>query len=117
MNKISRPTRNNIFDILKIESIYWAGALGELDFLNRIFDLAKLPSEDSRFKDMVGDLWQHRVNNDDWEIDWVYYDKRLDLIGCNDAVFLQFLCELLHPVVRPNTTIAYKLQQNFNDCL
>lgn len=117
MNKISKQTRNNIFDILKIESIDWAGSLSEADFLNRIFDLEKLPSEDYRFNNMAEDLWQHRVNNYDWEMDWVYCDKRLDLTGCDDAIFLQFLCEMLHPVVRPDTTVVYQLQQNFNECL
>jgi hypothetical protein len=55
MNKIPKQTRNNIFDILKIESVYWAGLLDELDLLNRIFDLKKLPSEDPRFENMAGD--------------------------------------------------------------
>ncbi len=118
MNKITRQTRINIIDLLKIESIYWAGSLSDIDFLGRIFDLKSLPSNDSRFEDMLGDIWQHRVNNShDWDDDWVYSDSRIDLINCDDAPFLQFLCELLHPVVRPDTTIVKKLQQNINECL
>ena len=116
--KISKETRNNIFDILKIEGFSWYGKLNDIDFLNRLFDLSKLPSSDSRFENMSGDVWQHRINNPyDWEDDWVYYDSRLDLLHCEDSLFLQFLCEILHPVVRNDKNEAIKLQQSFNECL
>lgn len=116
--KISKQTRTNIIDIIKIEKIYWAGNLDEIKFLNRMFDLQKLPSNDSRFKDMLGDIRQHRINNpNDWEDEWIFTDRRIDLLNSDDAIFLQFLCEMLHPVVRPVTNDVYKLQQNFNECL
>lgn len=118
MNKISKKTRSYVFDIIKIENVHWAGRLDDLDFLNRIFNLEKLPSDDHRYENMSGDVWQHRVNNpDDWPDDWIFYDTRLDLLNCDDTIFLEFLCEMLSPVVRPDSSIAYKLQQNFNSCL
>jgi hypothetical protein len=50
----------------------------------RLFELDKLPSTDSRFKDAAGDIWQHCVNNpQDWPADWVFTDGRLNLLaGC-----------------------------------
>jgi hypothetical protein len=36
-----------------------------------------LPSNDPRFNDAAGDIWQHRINNFDWDIDWVFYDSYL----------------------------------------
>ena len=67
MNKISQITRRNIFDILKIEDIWWAGKLDETEFLSRIYDLESMPSTDPRYENAVGDIWQHRINNYDWE--------------------------------------------------
>lgn len=45
-------------------------SLDEVDFLGRIFDLAKLPSHDSRFANAAQDIYQHCINNDDWPPDW-----------------------------------------------
>ena len=35
-----------------------------------------LPSDDRCFQNAAGDIWKHRVNNSDWENDWVFYDRR-----------------------------------------
>jgi len=74
------------------------GRLNEVEFWERIFNLEKLPSTDSRYPDMKGDLWQHRVNNNDWDDNW-YIDK-FDLLETEDAKFLKFLAEFFHPEVR-----------------
>ena len=74
------------------------GRLNEVEFWERIFNLEKLPSTDSRYPDMKGDLWQHRVNNNDWDDNW-YIDK-FDLLETEDAKFLKFLVEFFHPEVR-----------------
>jgi hypothetical protein len=117
MNKISQITRRDIFDTLTVENINWSGRFNEPDFLSRLFDLSKLSSLDSRYKDAYGDIWQHRINNFDWENDWIYTDSRFNLSNCDDASFLLFLCEMLHPVVRSDTTEVARLLQMFNDKL
>jgi len=76
-----------------------------------------MPSSDSRFKDAYGDIWQHRINNFDWENDWIFTDNRFNFSNCDDATFLMFLCEMLHPIVRSDTTEVTKLLQMFNDNL
>ena len=50
---------------------------------------------------MAADLWQHRVNNDDWGDGWWWTDDRLALLNAPDETFLRFLAEMVHPVVRP----------------
>lgn len=118
MNTITEITRRNIFDAITVENVNWSGRLEESAFLSRIFNLSELPSEDSRFENMASDIWQHRVNNPmDWADDWVFSDKRLNLLHCDDATLLQFLCEMLHPVVRADLTEVNKLKQLFNDYL
>lgn len=98
---VSQLTRRDIFDHLSIEGISWHGRLEEVAFLERIWDLGSLPSTDGRFRNAAGDIWQHRVNNPyDWEDDWVFTDSRFDLMHGPDDKFLEFLCEMVHPVVR-----------------
>jgi len=98
-NKITKITR---YAILEVLDTYMAtdfyGRLNEVEFWERIFNLEKLPSTDSRYPDMKGDLWQHRVNNNDWDDNW-YIDK-FDLLETEDAKFLKFLTEFFHPEVR-----------------
>ena len=115
---ISRVTRQNIFDGLRIDSVVWSGKLEEVEFLERLYDLRSLPSHDLRYHDAAGDIWQHRVNNpEDWDDDWIYGDPRFNLLQGSTDEFLRFLCELVHPVVRPDRNEALKLVQQFNDQL
>lgn len=115
--KITPLTRRDIVDAMFVEKANWSGRLEESEFLSRMFDLQSLPSKDSRFKDAAGDIWQHRVNNDDWDADWVFYDDRFGLMNGDDEVFLRFLCETLHPVVRPDSTEIERVCQMFNQFL
>lgn len=115
--KISQLTRRDIVDALVAEKVNWCGRLEEPEFLSRLFDLDSLPSTDARFDNARGDIWQHRVNNFDWDDDWLFYDSRFSLMNGDDEVFLRFLCETLHPVVRSDATEAERLCQMFNQHL
>ncbi|WP_198003967.1 abortive infection family protein [Cycloclasticus pugetii] len=114
---VPRQVRTNILDGLKLENVVWHGCLDGVEFLSRLFDLKKLPSFDSRFDDAAGDIWQHCINNDDWELDWVFTDDRFRLIDGPSETFLRFLCEVVHPIVRPDRDEALKLASQFNDQL
>jgi hypothetical protein len=117
-NRISQITRRNILDFIQVERFWWAGRLEEADFLSRIFDLEKTKSLDSRFDNAAGDIWQHRVNNpEDWPDNWIFQDERFNLLGCDDSIFLNFLCEMIHPLVRPDSSEVNKMVQLFNDNL
>ena len=112
MNNITEITRRDIFDLFtygiehdelwdaSIHRYYYWGRLQEIDFLSRIYDLKSLPSYDDRFPDAAGDIRQHTVNNDDFELGWVFTDERFQLLTGTDATFLRFLCEVFHPAVR-----------------
>jgi hypothetical protein len=102
---------------MTVEGISWHGRLEETEFLSRLYDLENIPSTDGRFNSALGDIWQHRINNYDWDDNWVFNDKRFDLMHCDDVPFLQFLCEMLHPIVRNDTTQVAKLHQLFNEYL
>ncbi|MFZ3128985.1 MAG: abortive infection family protein [Rhodoferax sp.] len=114
---IPRDVRTNILDGLRLEHVAWNGALDDVEFLSRLYDLQALPSRDSRFKDAAGDIWQHRFNNDDWDLDWVFSDERFGLADGPTEQFLRFLCEVVHPIVRPDREEAVKLVSHFNEQL
>ena len=117
MNQITEITRRDVFDALAVEQVSWAGRLDETQFLSRLYDLTTIPSSDGRFPDAAGDIWQHRVNNHDWDEYWVFFDDRFGLMHGDDELFLRFLCETMHPVVRPDTTEARRLCQLLNQSL
>ncbi len=76
-----------------------------------------MPSTDDRFKNATGDIWQHTVNNNDWEPGWVFSDPRFNLMSGDDETFLKFLCESIHPVVRSDATECERLKQLYNNYL
>jgi hypothetical protein len=115
--RITEVTRMRLFDTLRLQNTNWAGRLEEAEFLKRIFNLNAFESYDSRFETAEGDIYQHRVNNDDWELDWVFTDERFGLRGGPDPVLLRFLSEMLHPVVRTDEEELQKLLEFFNSLL
>lgn len=97
---------------------YWGRLDNELEFLKRIYNLAGLPSYDSRFDDAEGDIWQHTINNDDYEFGWVFSDERFRLgNGNEDKYLLNFLCEMFHPAVRVETGDWKKILERANELL
>jgi hypothetical protein len=116
-NSITDVTRRDIRRMIVRESISWCGDLGETEFLNRLYDLSSMPSTDHRFENAEGDIWQHRVNNYDWDDQWVFNDDRFQLADGSDAVYLNFLAEMVHPAVRPDREQAAKIVAAFNELL
>lgn len=114
-NSITSLTRRNIFDFMSMEKVAWAGRLDEPDFVVRVWANANdLPSYDTRFKGALADIHQHRVNNYDWEEDWIFTDGRFNLMGCDGEQFLTFLAEVVHPVVRSDDDEVTRLVTEFN---
>ena len=112
MNRITEITKRDILDLfrngLEIEEFfetktviyYYFGRFEEIDFLKRLYDLGKMPSNDSRYINAEQDIWQHTVNNDDYPYCWVFEDERFSLQNGEDEIYLRFLCEVFHPAVR-----------------
>ncbi len=116
-NRISVKARQHIADSLVISKIWYCGNLNEPEFLSRLYDLSKIASRDHRYRDAYGDIYQHTVNNSDWNDDWVFYDTRFNLMNCRDDEYLTFLINTLHPRVRDNEEQIEKLLQIYNNSL
>ena len=113
-NRITDVTRRHIADEMTIGKIWYHGNQTEPDFLARLFDLKSLPSRDTRYTNAYDDIHQHMVNNNDWEIDWIYSDPRINLLHCDDETFLKFLAMTVHPRVRTNSEDVTKLIEIYN---
>lgn len=112
MNRITEITKRDILDLfrngLEIDDFFetkmivyhYFGWLEEIDFLKRLYDLAKIPSCDSRFANVERDIWQHTINNNDYPHCWVFEDERFELKNGSDEIYLKFICEIFHPAVR-----------------
>ena len=112
--RISEVTRRAVIDELSLSGTQWAGRLSEVEFLSRIYDLSALPSTDRRCNNAEADIHQHRISWTDWEDDWIFHDSRFELLRGTDEVFLRFVCEMIHPVVRPSLEDARRLATAFN---
>lgn len=110
MRNITEITRRDIFDLFQKGYVEYSwlteeqrisypyhGRLSEIDFLKKLYALDKMPSYDERYENAEGDIWQHTINNDDWDSDWVFTDDRFELLNGNDGVLLDFLCAVFHP--------------------
>lgn len=114
---LPREVRIKLVDELRMENVAWQGMLDDVEFLSRLYDLQSLPSHDGRFNDAAGDIWQHCVNNHDWDPYWVFADSRFGLMDGSEEAFLRLLCETIHPVVRPDRETASKMASRYNDYL
>ena len=112
--KIGERTRAAILDEMRARETVWHGALDEIAFLSRIFDLTSMPSHDSRFQNAEQDIWQHCINNFDWSNDWVYSDPRFRLYAAEQDIILKFICEVLHPIVRKDDAEQEALARALN---
>lgn len=144
MKKVTEVTRQDLIDIIKDGFIItydepynhpdfqepllkevdeeinmpFYGRLNEIEFLSRIYDLDNMPSTDSRFPNARSDIWQHTVNNDDWEPFWFFTDRRFKLANGNeDEYILKFISEMLHPAVRKEDSHWKEYLEKFNQIL
>lgn len=91
-------TRRSILEDLFLRGNI-SGNLDLVTFLERTWPLKEMPSSDPRFTHAAGDIWQHTVNNHDWDDSYLFYDY-LRLPAAPDDVFEKFLVSLVHPLVR-----------------
>lgn len=117
---ISEVTRRNIIDYLldrekNLKELFY-GRLGIIKFLKKIWDLSSMPSTDNRFQTAEEDVWQHTVNNNDWETSDLLIEY-LDLLHCEDRIFIKFLETCLDPSVLNNEEQVLEILSKFNECL
>ncbi len=114
--RITDITRRRLIDGLAQLQMHWSGALEEVDFLARLYDLEALPSSDRRHATAAEDIAQHTLFNADWPTDWIFYDTRFGLAD-GDEPLLRFLAETLHPVVRTDPVDVKQLHEFINSVL
>jgi ABC-type multidrug transport system ATPase subunit len=103
MKKLSKKIRLDILRMLLSEKDLFGEPQEDvniINFLDEIFDLKSLPSEDDRFSDAYDDAFQHLVNNYDWEYEYVL-TERFNIID-DPNVFILFLNKIIHPGIRKN---------------
>ncbi|VVB86132.1 Uncharacterised protein [uncultured archaeon] len=113
---ISEVTRRNIIDSLLLKKYLFHGRLDLISFLKRIWNLSTMPSTDIRFKNAEGDIWQHVINNPDYDYDYLLY-KYFNLLNCDDDTFLKFIETCLHPVVLSDEKQVFETLSEFNKFL
>ncbi|TQQ58096.1 AbiJ-related protein, partial [Vibrio cholerae] len=88
---------------------------GIIPFLNEIWDLRSMPSEDQRFNNAEQDVIQHIINNDDWDLKYLFIE-RLKLLE-NDEKFTKFLETFLLPKFQNNPKDVFHLTEKINEIL
>jgi hypothetical protein len=48
---------------------------GLIPFLENIWDLKSMPSTDGRFNNAGSDIYQHMINNNDWDYEYLFIER------------------------------------------
>ena len=113
INKITELTRTDIIDTLLLDKEHFTGKLDTVAFLKRVWPLESMPSEDSRFENAEGDIWQHTVNNYDYDDSHLLY-TRLRITSIPDEQFARFLEACVNPLVARDAERIEKLVELFD---
>lgn len=98
-HRITELTRYDIVDALLADKEQpFHGTLDSISFLKKVWNLELMPSQDSRFKTAEGDIWQHTVNNYDYDDDYLL-KERLRIADIPDQQFARFLEACIEPAV------------------
>lgn len=115
--KITEITRRDIVDALLLDTSWpFNGRMDLISFLQRIWKLDQMPSEDRRYNNATSDIWQHMVNNSDWDDSELLY-RRLNIEHVPDEMFACFLETCVHPLVCPELDRIASLVALFNSAL
>jgi hypothetical protein len=116
--KISLKTKQEVFKtILLKENPFGANNFdnGLIPFLENIWDLTSMPSTDDRFNDAASDIYQHMINNNDWEYEYLFLE-RLDLFS-NEIIFKKFIETLVNPKFRKDENEIFQYSILINSYL
>lgn len=106
--KISSKTKSELLKALLKESNLFSVAEENdsmMSLLNDIWDLRSMPSKDQRFSDAYDDIYQHTINNDDWDVNYLLIE-RLKLFQ-DDNIFNKFI----------ETIVLSKYRENEDDIM
>lgn len=111
-SQITEVTRHAVLDALLLRSGSYHGKQEPLSFLKKIWDLSSMPSTDTRFSDAEADIWQHTINNDDWD-DAYLLKEYLGLTSCSDRVFFRFVEAAVHPTIGDRDEVSARVTAAF----
>lgn len=92
------------------------GQMNEVEFLEQIWNLHLLNSDDPRYKDAYGDAFQHLCNNSDWDEEYTFL-TRFGLLKATDKTFRKFLNAVVAPEVRGSEEEILRYVRAINDQL
>jgi ABC-type multidrug transport system ATPase subunit len=101
--KLTKKIRLDILRVLLSEQDLFGKPQDDINiikFLDEMFELKSLPSEDDRYSNAYDDAYQHLINNYDWEYEYVL-TERFSIIE-NSNIFINFLNKIIHPNIRNN---------------
>lgn len=117
--EISYESKKEIFNLLIKSQTDFLGEVqngfsnNSFPFIKEIWDISNMPSEDNRFSNAEGDIWQHIVNNADWDLEYLFL-QRLRLFE-NNNVFIMFLETVISPKYRNNEDEIINFVAQIND--
>ncbi len=105
-------TRNDIVKFFLSRDDFY-GSDGIMEYLDQIFPLRTMPSLDSRFEDAFGDIRQHIVNNSDWTMEYLLFN-RLNILHADETIFKKLIEVTVHPSTRKTrrNVVAYARDVN-----
>ena len=92
------------------------GKMEPVDFLDKIWNLHLLNSDDPRYKDAYGDAVQHLQNNFDWDEEYTFL-TRFGLLKATDETFYKFLNVVVAPEVRGREDEILRYVRKINSML
>jgi hypothetical protein len=98
MNDITEVSRRDVLDYILSKEKTFTGRLETMEFLELVWRECSAFAKYVDLKHAKQDLWQHAVNNYDWDDRYMLYEY-FRLLDCGDGQFLCFLEKCVHPVV------------------
>ena len=109
--KLSNVTKRDIIDVLmhgvettnffgtETTKITWHGVFDEWDFVESVCDVNKITPLEG-YETFKYEYIRHRINNDDFDNDWFFKDKRFPFQSGTDKDILTIICKIFHPEIR-----------------
>src|SRR5690606_3713463 len=116
MQEINIAVKKEIYDLLISKYEYLPQNEDLLRFLDKILNLRTLPSEDSRYDNAYDDTDKHIVQNDDWSLEYIFFE-RFSAFLKEDKAFISFIENLISPSFVNNNDIINSLELTLNPIL
>jgi len=117
-NSLTRKVQEDLYSILKAE---WDRLFPSMEadkiikFLTGVWDLYEMKSEDPRYDNAYGDVYQHIINNSDWDSEYLFKNRLL--LFKDQTKFIDFVEAFLHPEFINDSEVLSNLYTSVNAVL